>query len=579
MDTGVDATHPDLAGKWRGGTNSWYDPSGQHPTTPTDVSGHGTQTMGVMVGGDGGGTSVGMAPDAKWIAVKIFADNGTATTAGIHLGFQWLLDPDGDPATADAPNVVNASWTMTSPGCTLDFQPDLQSLRSAGILPVFAAGNFGPTAGTVFAPANLPEAFAVGGTDGNDAIDPFSSRGPSACAGATAPRLVAPDTSIRTTDAFGGYVTDTGTSVAAPHVAGALALLLSAKPGLTADQQQAALQAGAVDLGPAGPDADSGYGRLDVLASYGTLTPTADFAVAVSPASAQVLAGAGTSYDVTVTGSGGFGGDVALSLSGLDPSVASGSFSPASVTGGSGTATLSVTAASGAAPGSYDFTVTGTSGTTSHDAGGTLVVDPAPDFGVTATPATQTVAAGGAAPFSATVTGANGFADDVAVSVTGLPAAVGSVTVSPGTVTGGSGTAQVTVTTLTTAPPGSYPLTVDATSGSLHHTAAVTLVVQGAKDFALAVVPSSVSVRRWGTAVYGVQLTVSGGFVGRVHLSVSGLPAGVVAWFGTAYPLAPGRTLLRVHTSGYTPRGTYQLVVTAVRGAATHQTTATLVVR
>ena len=59
MDTGVDATHPDLAAKWRGGTNSWYDPNGQHPTTPTDVSGHGTQTMGVMVGGNAGGSSVG----------------------------------------------------------------------------------------------------------------------------------------------------------------------------------------------------------------------------------------------------------------------------------------------------------------------------------------------------------------------------------------------------------------------------------------------------------------------------------------------------------------------------------------
>ena len=69
MDTGVDVTHPDLASRWRGGTNSWYDPNGEHPTTPTDVSGHGTWTMGVMVGGDAGGSSVGIAPDATWIAV------------------------------------------------------------------------------------------------------------------------------------------------------------------------------------------------------------------------------------------------------------------------------------------------------------------------------------------------------------------------------------------------------------------------------------------------------------------------------------------------------------------------------
>jgi subtilisin family serine protease len=76
VDTGVDVTHPDLAGRWRGGSNSWYDPNGEHPTTPTDVNGHGTWTMGAMVGGDAGGTAVGVAPDARWIAVKIFNDRG-----------------------------------------------------------------------------------------------------------------------------------------------------------------------------------------------------------------------------------------------------------------------------------------------------------------------------------------------------------------------------------------------------------------------------------------------------------------------------------------------------------------------
>ncbi|MDX6667855.1 MAG: hypothetical protein QOK04_1235, partial [Solirubrobacteraceae bacterium] len=87
MDTGVDASHPDLASRWRGGTNSWFDPNGEHPTTPTDVSGHGTWTMGAMVGGDAGGTSVGVAPGARWIAVKVFNDRGVATVASIHAGF------------------------------------------------------------------------------------------------------------------------------------------------------------------------------------------------------------------------------------------------------------------------------------------------------------------------------------------------------------------------------------------------------------------------------------------------------------------------------------------------------------
>ncbi|MEZ4615444.1 MAG: S8 family serine peptidase [Caldilineaceae bacterium] len=76
MDSGVDIGHPDLAAQWRGGANSWYDPYGQHPTTPTDLSGHGTWTMGVMVGRDAGGTTIGVAPDAQWIAVKLFNDQG-----------------------------------------------------------------------------------------------------------------------------------------------------------------------------------------------------------------------------------------------------------------------------------------------------------------------------------------------------------------------------------------------------------------------------------------------------------------------------------------------------------------------
>ena len=130
LDTGVDATHPDLASRWRGGTNSWFDPNGEHPTTPIDRSGHGTWTMGVAVGGDAGGSTVGMAPGATWIAAKIFDDRGIATASGIHLAFQWILNPDGSLATDDAPDIVNNSWTMYVAGCNLEFQPDMRSLRA-----------------------------------------------------------------------------------------------------------------------------------------------------------------------------------------------------------------------------------------------------------------------------------------------------------------------------------------------------------------------------------------------------------------------------------------------------------------
>lgn len=269
LDSGVDNTHPDLAGRWRGGGNSWFDAYNQH-STPYDPTGHGTKTMGVMVGGDAGGTSIGLAPQARWIAAKIFNDSGTATATGVHQAFQWLLDPDGNATTADAPDVANNSWAFSAPGCNLEFQADLQSLAADGIVPVFSAGNYGPGSNTSVSPANYPEAFAVGATDNFDQLYAYSSAGPSACGEASTiyPDLVAPGVGITTTDLFGFYASETGTSMAAPHVAGGLALLLSAYPFLTAAQQEQALIASAKDLGDPGADNYFGYGRLNLAAAY-----------------------------------------------------------------------------------------------------------------------------------------------------------------------------------------------------------------------------------------------------------------------------------------------------------------------
>ncbi len=270
VDSGVDLTHPELSARWRGGTNSWFDPFGQHPNSPIDLSGHGTWTMGVMLGGDAGGTSIGVAPGAQWIAARIFNDQGSSTATAIHQAYQWLLDPDNDPTTADAPDVVNNSWAFSAPGCNLEFEPDLQAMRAAGLLPVFAAGNYGPSASTSASPANNPSAFAVGAITNSNSIYSLSSRGPSTCGGSTGvfPELVAPGVNINTTDLNASYTIQSGTSLSAPHVAGGLALLLSAYPNLSASQQENALIASAADLGIAGPDDVYGYGRLDLLAAY-----------------------------------------------------------------------------------------------------------------------------------------------------------------------------------------------------------------------------------------------------------------------------------------------------------------------
>ena len=478
MDTGVDVGHPDLAARWRGGTNSWYDPNGQHPTTPTDLNGHGTATMGVMVGGDAGGTSIGIAPETQWIAVKIFNDQGSATTARIHQGFQWLLDPDGSTSTPDAPNVVNNSWTLGSVGCNLEFQLDLQSLRAAGIVPVFAAGNYGSGASTSASPGNNPEAFAVGATSNSDLVWSGSSRGPSACGEpqTTYPELVAPGVSVRSSDLFGLYGQETGTSLAAPHVAGALALLLDAYPNLGVDAQEDALAAGAVDLGSAGADNTHGFGRLDILAAYGSVVPPPpDFTVAAVPNSASTAPGGSAAYTVAVTPFDGFTGDVGLSLTGLSSSEASWSFVPATIAGGSGSSQLTVTTAATLAPGSYPLTISGTSGSQVRTVSVTLTVAVPQDFALTVDPSSRTVKRGRSTSYTVGLSSAGGFAGTVTLSVSGLPSGA-TATFSPSSVVA-PGSSTITVKTTGKTPRGTFALAVTGTSGTTTHQATTTLIV------------------------------------------------------------------------------------------------------
>lgn len=277
MDTGVDPSHPDLAGKWRGGSNSWFDPYLQH-STPYDFSGHGTQTMGLIVGGATSGTAIGVAPDARWIATKIYNDAGQGTLSNIHLAFQWLMDPDGNPATIDAPDVVNASWGLAGGAigsCNLEFNEDVHALNTAGIAVVFSGGNDGPADATSVSPANNPDGYSAGAVDQALAVASQSSRGASGCDGTIFPRLAAPGVNVVSSDlSFGGlpiYASVSGTSFAAPHVAGSMALLAAAFPAATVAELEAALTATANDLGAAGADNMFGYGLTNALAAYNLL--------------------------------------------------------------------------------------------------------------------------------------------------------------------------------------------------------------------------------------------------------------------------------------------------------------------
>ena len=139
IDTGVCVDHPDLVAQYRGGTNSWFDAVNGLPG-PYDDEGHGTHTMGTICGRDLGGTSIGVAPNATWIAAKGLNSSGLGLSSWLHACFEFMADPDGNPGTDDAPDVINSSWGYND-GTYTGHLLDVQTLNSLGIFTVFSNGN------------------------------------------------------------------------------------------------------------------------------------------------------------------------------------------------------------------------------------------------------------------------------------------------------------------------------------------------------------------------------------------------------------------------------------------------------
>lgn len=312
QDTGYEWDHPALKAQYRGwnGTEAvhdynWHDaihaPSaaqlnsaacGYDEAEPCDDNGHGTHTMGTMVGDDGLNNQIGMAPGAKWISCRNMK-NGVGTPATYAECYEWFIAPyplggdpmvDGDPAKA--PHVINNSWSCTAyEGCT---NPDIlktvvENVRAAGILTVHSAGNGGPSCGSIDEPAAIYDAsFTVAATMAGDFIAGFSSRGPVSNGDNTPekPDISAPGVGIRSSKLGGTYGSLSGTSMAAPHVAGLAALLMAAQPELIGDVDalEEVIKASAVSLfsaeGCGGDQADAspnhvyGWGRIDALAAY-----------------------------------------------------------------------------------------------------------------------------------------------------------------------------------------------------------------------------------------------------------------------------------------------------------------------
>lgn len=237
VDSGVDGNHPALGDRVLRGIDFVDGGPGN-----VDPLGHGTEVAGIIAA-----EGIGVAPSALILPVRVLDAQGSATVQRLASGIRWAADNDA--------RVINASVVTSAGRRTLKLAVEYAWARRAIVVAI--AGN---AAGGVQWPAAYGRAVAVGALGPDDELAAFSGRG-------RALDLVAPGVGIRTTAAGGGYVEASGTSVAAPFVSGAAALLLGQEPDLTAAAVVARLRGSARDLGRPGADERFGAGLLDIAAA------------------------------------------------------------------------------------------------------------------------------------------------------------------------------------------------------------------------------------------------------------------------------------------------------------------------
>jgi subtilisin family serine protease len=280
IDTGVDETHPDLVGKILLQKDFTADNNNK------DCYGHGTHVSGTIVGGHESGVAIGVAPGAKIIMAKVLDCEGSGTLANILKAMEWMLDPDGNPNTNDAPKIVSNSWGGSNQ-FIYGFRNAVRSWRRFGILPSFAAGNSGDYYFTVNAPGSYPFSYTVGAVDENMDVTYFSSRGPTIWwknfypvfykkPNISAPGLdvlsAIPENSVIGEElksrgkglVQGKWARLSGTSMATPHLSAVAALALQANPNLSVEDLAEILNSTALDHNGKGRNNSSGNGIVQV---------------------------------------------------------------------------------------------------------------------------------------------------------------------------------------------------------------------------------------------------------------------------------------------------------------------------
>jgi subtilisin family serine protease len=315
QDTGYEWDHPAIQHSYRGWQNgvadhnyNWHDaiyeidplnndsiidpsnnPCGLQSEVPCDDNNHGTHTMGTMAGIDSV-EQFGVAPDSKWIGCRNM-ERGWGKPSTYIECFEWFIAPTDlnheNPDPDKAPHVIANSWTCPPvEGCDPSnfaiMELVVDNLKAAGVVVVVSAGNNGSGCSSVSNPAAIfSNSYTIGATRQNDTLANFSSRGPVTVDGSNRlkPDVVAPGVQVLSAIRNGGYARFNGTSMAGPHVAGAVALIISARPDLAGEVDEIIelINTTAIPkmhedtcgefIGTDIPNAAYGWGRIDVHAA------------------------------------------------------------------------------------------------------------------------------------------------------------------------------------------------------------------------------------------------------------------------------------------------------------------------